>query len=243
MNLFLQLLTSIVIGVPLFGTLTPPQDEIDSSQDRIKVEKAVVTWADATFYAHTNYKFENFRAEYSEDYFIAFMRAQAYKERVTDLETEKSSGQYRGTQAEYDTEYKTLNDEYLKIQAAADNHPNRADYYLIHFWSNIQTTDGITVYYEHIMKLDNAYQVIEATINSAIGKKDENTKPVYKKDVITDDKKKTEDGTVNGGTTSTGTDGANTGNGSVGISFDTPVDTTPTDTSTSKPKKEKKKKR
>jgi hypothetical protein len=245
MNFFLQLLTPFVIGLPLFVTTAPPQDEIDSSQDRIKVEKAVVAWADATFYSHTNYKFENFRAEYSEDYFIAFMRAQAYKERVTDLETEKSSGQYRGTQAEYDSEHKTLTDEYLKIQATADNHPNRADYYLIHFWSNIQTTDGITVYYEHIMKLDNAYQVTEATINSAIGKKDENTKPVYKKDVVTDDKKKTENGTVDGGSPSGSTGGTpdGTGNGSVGITFDPPVDTTPTDTSTSKPKKEKKKKR
>ena len=176
--------------IPMLAVLPNGDDEIDSSQDRIKVEKAVVEWADATFYSHSNYKFENFRAEYSESYFIAVMRAKAYKERVTDLETQKSSGRYKGTQEEYEKEHTTLKDAYTKIQNEVDTHPNRADYYTINFWTNIQTTDGITVYYEHIVKLDNSYQVIEATINSAIGKKDENTLPIYKKDVKSDDSKK-----------------------------------------------------
>lgn len=176
--------------IPMLAVLPNGDDEIDSSQDKIKVEKAVVAWADATFYSHSNYKFENFRAEYSESYFIAVMRAKAYKERVSDLENQKSTGKYKGTQAEYEKELITLKDAYTKIQNEVDTHPSRADYYLIHFWTNIQTTDGITVYYEHIMKLDNNYQVIEATINSAIGKKDENTQPIYKKDMKVDDTKK-----------------------------------------------------
>jgi len=235
MNLFFYILTLPLLGI--YSTL--PQDEIDSSQDRVKVEKAVVVWADSTFYSHSNYKFENFRAEYSEEYFIATERAKAYKERVTDLEQEKSGGQYRGTQEAYDAEHKTLNDAYLKIQSEADNCKNRADYYLIHFWSNIQTTDGITVYYEHIMKLNNSYNVIEATINSAIGKKDENTLPVYKKDLKSTDPKKKVDNTTTNTDTTTPT---GTGNGSVGITFDAPVEeTAPVETSTKKEKKKKKK--
>lgn len=241
MSFLLTLLSFTVLSsLPIVS-----QEEIDSSQDKIKVEKAVVAWADSTFYSHTNYKFENFRAEYSEEYFIATERAKAYKERVTDLEKEKSSGVYRGTQTEYDAEHKTLNDAYLKIQAEADNCKNRADYYLIHFWSNIQTTDGITVYYEHIMKLNNAYQVIEATINSAIGKKDENTKPIYKKDIkgTSNEKKKVDNPntTTDSPTTSTTTT-TNTGNGSVGITFDTPVEETAPVETGKKVKKEKKKK-
>ena len=169
-------------------------DEIDDSQDKIKVEAAVVRWADSVFYSHTNYKFENFRAEYSEGYFIAVMRAKAYQERVTEFEQEKAAGRFKGTQEAYDTEHKTLSDAHKKAQTEADNYKERADYYLIHFWSNIQTTDGITVYYEHIVKLNNAYQVTEATINSAIGKKDENTQILYKKDVNGGDKKKADSG-------------------------------------------------
>ena len=231
------------ISLSLFGTIVSlPQDEIDSTQDRVKVEKAVVAWADSTFYSHTNYKFENFRAEYSDDYFIAIERSKAYKERVADLEKAKAGGVYKGTQAEYDAEHKTLNDAYLKVQNEADNCKNRADYYLIHFWSNIQTTDGITVYYEHIVKLNNAYQVIEATINSAIGKKDENTLPIYKKDVkgSSDEKKKIDNSDTK--TDSTISPNTNTGNGSVGISFEAPAPETTTTDSGKKPKKEKKKK-
>jgi len=230
------------ISLSVFGTYMIPQNEIDSSQDRINVEKAVVAWADSTFYSHTNYKFENFRAEYSDDYFIAIERSKAYKERVADLEKDKASGVYKGTQEQYDTERKTLNDAYLKVQNEADNCKNRADYYLIHFWSNIQTTDGITVYYEHIIKLNNAYQVIEANINSAIGKKDENTKPIYKKDLkgSTDVKKKVDNSATT--TDSTITPTTNTGNGSVEIVID-PNDVPIEDVDTGKKtKKEKKKK-
>lgn len=168
-------------------------DEIDSSQDKIKVEKAVVHWADSVFYSHSNYKFENFHAEYTDEYFIAVMRSKAYQERVTDLEKDKSGGRYKGTQEEYDKEHQTLQEQAQKAQGEADNFAKRAEYYQVHFWSNIQTTDGITVYYEHIVKLNNNYQVTEAVINSAIGKKDENTKILYKADVKpSGDNKRTE---------------------------------------------------
>jgi len=230
------------ISLSVFGTYMIPQDEIDSTQDKIKVEKAVVVWADSTFYSHTNYKFENFRAEYSDDYFIAIERSKAYKERVSDIEKQKSGGVYKGTQEQYDTEHKTLNDAYLKVQNEADNCKNRVDYYLIHFWSNIQTTDGITVYYEHIVKLNNAYQVIEATINSAIGKKDENTLPIYKKDLkgSIDVKKKVDNSATT--TDSTITPTTNTGNGSVGIVIEPSNEPIPPVESGKKVKKEKKKK-
>ena len=178
-----KILFSFWLFLSAINLIAQDDDEIDSSQDRIKVEAAVVHWADSVFYAHSNYKFENFRAEYSDDYYIAVMRSRAYKERVTDLEKEKAAGRYKGTEEAYQKEHEELNTAWLNAQKTADNFVNRADYYLIHFWSNIQTTDGITVYYEHIIKLDNSYRVIEATVNSAIGKKDENTQILYKKDV------------------------------------------------------------
>ena len=50
----------------------------------------------------------------------------------------------------------------------------------IHFWSNIQTQDGIRVYYELNMKLNNDYEVIEAIENSSIGKKNQDSRIAYK---------------------------------------------------------------
>src|SRR5688572_14933308 len=121
-------------ALTFFGTsLWAQDDDIDDTQDRVKVETAVVKWADSVFYSHTNYKFENFRAEYSEGYFIAVMRARAYKERVTDLEQDKAAGRFKGTQEAYDSEHKTLSDAYTKAQTDADNYKERADYYLVHY--------------------------------------------------------------------------------------------------------------
>ena len=80
-------------------------------------------------------------------------------------------------------EHKKLQDQYDAGQKTADEFVDRVQYYQVSFWSNIQTPDGLTVYYEYIVKLDNTYSVTEYEENSAIGKKDGNTKPLFKKDV------------------------------------------------------------
>ena len=165
------------------------EQEIDSSEDEKIVKKAVVAWADSVFYSHTEYKFEKFRAFYTEEYFIQVMRSRMYKERVNDIEKNKKLGRYKKSDAEYEKEHKELEDAYTKVQKDLDNFKFRASYYQISFWSNIQTNDGITVYYEHIVKVNNDYEVSEAVINSSIGKKSDATTILYAKDVK-DGKKK-----------------------------------------------------
>ncbi|MEZ4923005.1 MAG: hypothetical protein R2780_07545 [Crocinitomicaceae bacterium] len=157
--------------------------KIDSSEDEKKVKEAVVKWADETFYMHKEYKFEKFHAFYTEEYEIAYMRTNARKEMMEDLEKDKAAGRYRKSEEEYQKEHKLLEDDYLKFKGDLDKMTQKVNYYQISFWSNIQTNDGITVYYEHIVKLTNDFMVNEATINSAIGKKSENTQIVYKADV------------------------------------------------------------
>ncbi|MEX1001623.1 MAG: hypothetical protein WDZ35_05870 [Crocinitomicaceae bacterium] len=160
------------------------QDQkIDSSEDEKKVKKATIGWADSTFYQHENYKFEHFKAFYTDEYFIQIMRVRMYKERLDDLETLKSSGNYKKSDEEYEKEHKELKDAYENVTKDVENFKFRVSHYQIHFWSNVQTDDGITVYYEFIVKLNNDYAVTNAVINSAIGKKDSNTQIVYKKGV------------------------------------------------------------
>jgi hypothetical protein len=175
---------SLILFLALSNFISFSQDqEIDSSQDEVIVKDAVVNWADSVFYMHQEYKFENFRAFYTEEYFIQVMRSEMYKERVDDLEKNKKAGRYKKSDADYKKEHKELEDAYLKVKKDVDNFKFRANYYQISFWSNIQTNDGITVYYEHIMKVNNNYQVMEATINSSIGKKSDATEILYAKDV------------------------------------------------------------
>lgn len=180
MNLLYTLITASIMG---FGLLAPANLDIDSSKDEERCKEAVVAWADSVFYQHSEYKFDNFHAFYTDEYSIQILRAQGYKDMVTDLEKDKEAGRYRGSDAEYEKEHGELKAQYEEIQKGADNFENKVTYYEIHFWSNIMTHDGITVYYEHIVKLNNDYQVTDAVINSAIGKKDENTKILYASEV------------------------------------------------------------
>ena len=165
------------------------EQEIDSSEDEVKVKEAVVKWADTTFYSHSEYKFEKFYAFYTEEYFIQVMRSRMYKQRVEDIEKTKAAGRYKKTDAEYEKEHQELKDAYTKVQKDVDTFKFRVSHFQISFWSNIQTNDGITVYYEHILKLDNDYKVTEAVINSSIGKKSEATEILYAKGVKGEKKK------------------------------------------------------
>lgn len=175
---------TLSLALILITSFSFAQDQkIDSSEDEKKVETAVVQWADTTFLSHSEYKFENFRAEYTEEYFIAVMRSKMYKERLEDLKKSKAAGRYKKSDAEYEKELNEMTAAYNKIETEADNFRFRVSHFQISFWSNIQTNDGITVYYEHIVKLDNDYKVTQATINSSIGKKSENTEILYAKDV------------------------------------------------------------
>lgn len=209
-------------GLLISNTVFAQEHQIDSSEDEKKAKVAVLNWADSVFYMHREYKFDHFKAIYSDDYFIASMRAEAYEQRVKDLEKEKQAGRYKKSEDEYQKEHKELNDAFLKIKNEKDNFVERIDYILIHFWSNIQTNDGITVYYEHIIKLNNNFQVIEATVNSAIGKKSDQTQILYKKDVLQEKKKAViEEEVVTPKENITPNNG---GNGNVSIQVVTPVE-------------------
>ncbi|UKN01470.1 hypothetical protein K6119_17230 [Paracrocinitomix mangrovi] len=178
-----SLFTLFTFGI-LFTSIGYGQNaDIDSSEDEKKVKDAVVKWADETFYEHKEYKFENFHAFYTEEYEIAFLRTNARKEMLDELEQDKAAGRYRKSEDEYQKEHTELKEDYLKFKGELDKMTVKVTHYQISFWSNIQTNDGITVYYEHIVKLDNNFIVTDATINSAIGKKSDKTEIIYKKDV------------------------------------------------------------
>ncbi|MFT5822769.1 MAG: hypothetical protein ACI8ZM_004026 [Crocinitomix sp.] len=153
--------------------------DIDSSEDETKVQTAVVSWADNSFLSHSNYKFEHFKAFYTDNYFIQTKRIELYEEKSAELKQKKASGMYTGSEENYSADLNKFKRAVEKSKAIVKT-IDRVTYYQIHFWTNIQTKDGITVYYEIIVKLDNDYEVIEAIENSSIGKKNEDSKIAYK---------------------------------------------------------------
>lgn len=161
---------------------TATQTDIGEEEiDRKKVEAATVAWADSTFLSHEEYKFTYFKPFYTDEYFIYEMRIGMYKERIAELDDRKENGVYDGTEEKFEAERKTFTVALEKAKAANTNF-DRAESYLTHFWTNIQTDDGITVYYEIIVELNNDYQVVKAIENSSIGKKEGASKIVYQKD-------------------------------------------------------------
>lgn len=163
----------------LFSSPTPVEP-FEEDLDQAKVEQACVNWADSTFSMHESYKFTYFKAFYTDEFTIQEMRIDLYKEKIQALDSQKNNGTFKGTEAEYEEARQSMVSAYEKALASF-NPENRADHYITHFWTNIQTNDGITVYYELIVKLDNDYNVIEAVENSSIGKKEGASKIAYKK--------------------------------------------------------------
>ncbi len=164
-------------------SVTLQGSKIDSSKDEELVKKHVLEWADTTFYYHEEYRFEQFHAFYTEEYQIAVLRAEMYESKLQNLEKLKAKGFYKKTDAEYEKEHSELDKKVKDLNQAKDNFKNKVEYYQILFWSNIKTNHGITVYYSHLIKLDNDYKVISAEIKSEIGKKNDKTKILYAKDV------------------------------------------------------------
>jgi len=173
----------ILIVFFTFCSITLQGNKIDSAKDEEKVKQRVLLWADTTFYHHEEYRFEQFHAFYTEEYQIAVLRAEMYQSKLANIEKLKAKGFYKKTDEEYEKEHTELKEKVKGLNEAKLNFKNKVEYYQILFWSNIKTNHGITVYYSHLVKLDNDYNIISAEIKSEIGKKNDKTKILYAKDV------------------------------------------------------------
>lgn len=174
MTKFFSLLTSLILLTSISLQPTDP--------DKEAVEKSVIAWADSTFYFHEEYRLEQYHAEYTDDYQIAKLRLEMYQGRQKNLEKIKQKGFYKKTEEEYTKEHDLLVNKNLELKSIIANFKNKAKFYQILFWSNIKTNQGPTVYYSHLVKLDNNFKVTSAIIKSEIGKKNDKTKILYTKD-------------------------------------------------------------
>ena len=150
-----------------------------SEKDKNTVEAKVISWADSIFYHHEEFRFEQFKAVYTDNYQIAILRLDMYLGKQKNLEKTKSKGFYKKTNEEYQKEHDAIVQKNAELKKIVENFENKAEHYQILFWSNIKTNQGPTVYYSHLVKLDNDFNVISAEIKSEIGKKNDKTKILY----------------------------------------------------------------
>jgi hypothetical protein len=109
------------------------------------------------------------------------IRVEMYSEKLTELKRKKAEKQISLSEDEYNMELSKLENLILKAEKDLKENPaEKIDYQTINFWSNVQTSDGITVYYEFKMTLNSDLEITKAIENSSIGKKNPQTAILYK---------------------------------------------------------------
>ena len=68
-------------------------------KDERIVRDKVLEWSDSVFYFHEDYRFENFHAHYTDEFYIVMLRSDQYRKRIQDLELSKKNNTYNGTNA------------------------------------------------------------------------------------------------------------------------------------------------
>jgi hypothetical protein len=171
MNLLLLLIS--------LSALTQSSVLYDESSDQTKTQAAIIAWADQLFIKHSDYKFDELSVFETDEYTMQSLRIKLYEEKIQELKAAKENETYTGTSESLERDLNKLDTKLTQSKELIDS-IQRINYYETHFWTNIQTTDGITVYYELIIKQNHLFEILEARENSSIGKKGTGSKIAYK---------------------------------------------------------------
>lgn len=151
----------------------------NESIDQMKTQAAIINWADQLFIKHSDYKFDELSVFETDEYTMQSLRIQLYEEKIQALNAAKENGTYAGTSESLENDLNKLDTKRTQTKELIAS-IQRVDYYETHFWTNIQTMDGITVYYELIIKQNHLFEILEAHENSSIGKRGTGSKIAYK---------------------------------------------------------------
>lgn len=149
------------------------------SKDERIIRDRVVEWSDSVFYYHEDYRFENFHAHYTDEFYIVMLRSDQYKKKIDDLIKQKEEKKYVGSDEEYNGKLSVLKRKYKKFQVIVDSFTLRVKYFEILFWSNIKTKHGYPVYYAHRFKLSNDFFIMASIIKSSIGNRSSENRIIY----------------------------------------------------------------
>lgn len=148
-------------------------------ESRMKVEEAVIKWANDSLDDYNEPRFEKFVADYTDEYTMAKLREKSLEDNISRLKKQKEKGSYNGSEEDYRKAMEVL--ENRKIEAAdqlKDFHP-KVKNYTINFWANVRLDSGVHNYVEFIMLVDDYFNVVSHEVNSQIGD-NKNAKIVYK---------------------------------------------------------------
>lgn len=163
-----------------FLSFTQVNDPTSKSEDELKVESAVEKWAAETFYKNDGKKFEHFRAEYSDEFYIYKLKIEMYEKKLRVIQGQNEKGSYPKSPEEFVKEKADLENKITMFKEMAKTCKPKVYQYSIKYWTNVQLSNGILVYYSFDVVLNDDYKVISHTVADKIGDKDDNATIVYK---------------------------------------------------------------
>ena len=167
------------VGLFLFPFLLCAQEANDEIDDFSKVKSVILAWADTTFYDYNEPRFENYRANYSDEYLIATMRVKSIERSIKNLKKTYSSGYYKESDETYKKSLEELEARKNEAVASSYNFMRKVDNYEITFWANIKLDSGIHNYIKHRIVLNHEFTIIHHEVTGRIGE-NENASILYR---------------------------------------------------------------
>lgn len=144
-------------------------------------EKSILLWADNTFEFYDGARFENFHEIPSQEQFIIENKILAMQEFMSEQEEMFRNGEIKKSQSDFDLSQKKLGRKIDSLQTMINNLDPNAKNYEVHFWANIMVSNAVTVYYQHLVKLDSRFNIMSTKITGKVGTQPDGVKILYKK--------------------------------------------------------------
>jgi len=164
MSWLTKMLLIVLISLPFSGI---SQDEIDIKN---KAEKAIISWAETTFEYFDAPRFENFYLSPSPDFYALTILKEEYNTFKDEIVFNYNESKSDRTEEQLKRDTASISNKIKELDMILDNMSPKFDHIEYFFWANIQTDNGLTVYYQHQIKLDETYNIISFRESSSIGK-------------------------------------------------------------------------
>lgn len=162
----------------LFLAAFAAQGQTEAEKESIK--KAVNQWADKTFVEWDSPRFEKFKPQLSPDYYALTVQKQMLEEFKEEIVFNFNESKSDRTLEEVKEDTAKTSKNIKELEKIMEQFPNKYKGYEVYWWANIKTNNGLTVYYQHLVKLDEHYKVVHAKVSSYIGKDRDDIKILYK---------------------------------------------------------------
>jgi hypothetical protein len=142
----------------------------DNEEIKAKAEKAIVSWANKTFNHFEGSRFENFHLSPSPEYYAMSILREEYETFKEEIVYNFNEGTSDRTEQEVKDDTANIDKKIEELDAMLAMIDPPFDHIEYFWWSNIQTDNGLTVYFQHQIKLNPDYKVISYRESSAVGK-------------------------------------------------------------------------